>query len=159
MILDDYMQRLIRILSEKINLLKQILDLTNTQSLAIEDEDIGKLESLVAEKQKKIDEVDRLDKEFDVFFLRLKSVLNIKSMDELKAGEVPGAFKLLKAVEEVVAIVEKISEMEARNNKKAKNLLYRLGEEIKKINQRKKANQAYAPGHAKPQAHFIDKKK
>lgn len=159
LIVDDYMQGLIRILNEKTNLLEKILNLTNSQSLAIDDEDTGRLESLVAEKQDKIDEINKLDEEFDAYFTRLKSFLNIKRMDELKTNEIPGTAKLKHEVEEVVAIARKISEVETRNNEKAKALLNKLGEEIKSINQMKKANQAYASGPSKPQAHFIDKKK
>lgn len=159
MINDGYMQELIEILNKKISLLEQIFDLTNAQSLAIDDGDTGWLESLVAEKQDKIDAINKLDEEFDTYFACLKSLLNIKRMDELKTDEIPGAAKLKQKVEEVVAIVKKISEVETRNNENAKALLNKFGEEIKSINQRKKANQAYASSPLKPQAHFIDKKK
>jgi len=159
LIIDDYIKELIRILNKKMNLLEQIFDLTNSQSPAIDDEDIGRLESLVAEKQDRIDAINKLDEEFDAYFTRLKSLLNIKRMDELKTDEIPGAAELKQVVGKAAAIARKISEVEAKNNEKAKALLNKLGEEIKGINRMKKANQAYASGPSKPQAHFIDKKK
>lgn len=156
---EEYIGGLYKVSLEKCNLLKDILKFTEEQAEFIEEEEIESLEKLVAVKQAKIDEINKLDEEFEVYFLRLKDTLNVKKLDEFKGLNLPGARELQEAVAQIICLVEKISRLEKQNNEKAKNLLRKLRDNIKNINQSKKVNSAYMPEPLKPPAYFIDKKK
>jgi hypothetical protein len=156
---EGYIGGLYKVSLEKCNLLKDILKLTEEQAEFIEEEEIESLEKLVAIKQAKIDEINKLDEEIEAYFLRLRETLNVKKLDELKGLNLPGARELQEAVAQIICLVEKISRLEKQNNEKAKNLLRKLRDSIKNINQSKKVNSAYMPEPLKPPAYFIDKKK
>lgn len=156
---EEYIGRLHEISLEKYSLLRDMLGLTEEQAKSISEEKIDSLEKLVVEKQAKIDKINKLDKEFEVYFFRLKRVLNVKKLDELKGLNVSGTKELQETVAQIIYLVEKISRLEKQNNEKAKSLLKKLGDNIKNINQSKKMNSAYMPEPLKPPPYFIDKKK
>lgn len=161
--LEKYIERLTGILKKKAGLLQEILDLTRAQALVINEDGIDELQRLVDQKQLKIDAIDSLDDEFSVYFNRLKSSQKIAGLDELSASRLDGAvgeakeFKSLTG--EILELITAIREVEKVNSEKSKTLLNQLGDRIKKINQGKKANSAYAPGYLKAPSYFIDKKK
>jgi flagellar biosynthesis chaperone FliJ len=156
---EEYIDRLNEISLEKYSLLKDMLYLTEEQANSISEEKIDSLEKLVVEKQAKIEKINKLDEEFEVYFLRLKSVLNVKKLDELKGLKISGARELREAVGQILCVIEEISRLEKQNNEKAKGILKKLGRNIKNINQSKKMNSAYMPEPIKPPSYFIDKKK
>ncbi len=162
--LEKYIERLNELINIKKALLLDILALTADQSGVIEEDSLDTLGNLIEEKQRKIDEINKLDEEFDTYFLRLKSVLGISRLDRLDASKLEGSAcsgaKQLKAVTaEILDIIQRIGALEKENEDKSKRLLGTFGDEIKKINQGKKVNHAYAPGLNKTTSYFIDKKK
>jgi len=62
--------------------LKSILSLTRAQTEAISEEGMDGLQSLIDQKQSKIDEINGLDEEFNACFTALKQKLGVKSLDE-----------------------------------------------------------------------------
>ncbi len=156
---EKYIERLIDVLKKKHVLLRSILSLTQAQSSQISEDSIEKLQKLIDEKQRVIEDINKLDDEFNVYFARLKTTLKISSLDELNAAGLEGA-KLLKEITAgILKIITEISEMEKTNNEKSKELLGALGSEVKKINQGKRANNAYALKPMNTSSYFIDKKK
>ncbi|NTV90093.1 MAG: flagellar biosynthesis protein FlgN, partial [Clostridiales bacterium] len=88
-----------------------------------------------------------------------KNAAGIKTLEELDASRITEARRLKEKTSGIISAIEKISLVEKQNSEKGKELLNNLGNEIKRLNQGKKASQAYVP---KPQAipsYFIDKKK
>ena len=59
----------------------------------------------------------------------------------------------------IVELIQRISAIEKDNHEKARALLNVFGEELRRINQGKKANSAYMPEPPVPPSYFIDKKK
>jgi hypothetical protein len=87
------------------------------------------------------------------------SHLNQLEEAKLENSASEGAKQLKAMTAEVLDLIRSISEIEKVNSQKSDKLLEQLGNEIKKINQGKKANNAYKPGPVKAPSYFLDKKK
>lgn len=156
---DKYAERLTETSGKKLELLQQMLVLTRRQSEIINEDGIDTLEKIVEGKQKLIDEINKLDEAFDVYFSRLKSALKVKSLDEIRGTQLKGVKQLQDTIGQITDLIKEISGIEKINNIKAKSLLQSLGNEIKKVNQGKKMNSAYRPVPTQVPSYFIDKKK
>lgn len=156
---EKYIQRLNEILQKKTLLLQDILVLTEAQAKVINEDGIDDLNKLIDKKQTKIDAINSLDEEFSVYFQRLKSSMNIKSLTELDALGLEGAGQLKSLTGGILALINAIGEKEKQNNENSKKLLDQLGSDIKKLNQNKKVNSAYAHKSVDIPSYFIDKKK
>lgn len=156
---EKYMQRLIDLLKKKHVLLRSILSLTQAQASQINEDSIEKLTGLIDEKQHVIDDINKLDDEFNVYFTRLKTTLKINSVEELNASGIEGARHLKEITAGIINLINEISELEKTNSKSSQELLNKLGSEIRKINQSKKVNTVYTARPINTSAYFIDKKK
>lgn len=160
MMLEEYVNRLLEAANKKYSLLKDILFISQSQSQSMTEDGVEDLEKLVVEKQSRIDEINKVDEEFDVYFRRLKQVLGVKNLDELQKPDIKGIKELQDSIGRIMALIHEISEIEKQNSQQAKKLLDSLGNEIKKINQGKKVTSVYNPGPMmQPPSYFIDKKK
>jgi preprotein translocase subunit SecA len=148
-----------KILKEKETLLQDILKITESQNTSLTEEGLDELRKLIDEKQERIEKIDKLDERFKVIFQDLKKNLSVKSIEEIDPGRLPGVKELKEKTADVMALITRILDLEKANNVKGQELLDQLGNEIKKINQMKMANQAYAPKAYDQTSYFIDKKK
>jgi hypothetical protein len=159
---DKYFNRLIEVSTLKQNILVEIEELTQKQSDSIHDDDIDSLEKLVQQKQIKIDEMIKLDEQFEVYFMRMKFELKIKSLDEVTDNHV--SVDLIKSLKELTSRIldlsKTIAEMERDNSAQLKNVMSVLQGEIVKLNQGRKINNIYSSSTVASKAsYFIDKKK
>lgn len=160
MTVDEYVQRLTEASNKKNILVQDILSLTKRQTEVITEDSIPMLNSFIDEKQVKIDAINKLDEEFSVYFQRLKQTLKISSLDELKDHNIKGIKELQLTIGHIMSLIKEIGILEKQNSLKANQVLNHLGNEIKKINQGKKAATGYYPtqGGGTP-SYFMDKKK
>lgn len=156
---EKYIDRLTEILHKKQVLLQDILGFTKSQTAAIDEESLEKLQKLIEDKQVRIETIDKLDEEFNVYFQRLKSTLKINSLAELDVVGSPKAIELKAATSGILKLITDIADIEKVNNEKSQKLLKNFGNEIKNLNQNKKVNSAYTPAPFKLPSYFIDKKK
>jgi hypothetical protein len=161
---EKYMERLVEILQKKKDILLNILDLTRKQTEEITEDGLDALNKLIDGKQKKIDEIDKLDEEFGVYFQRLKSTLGISRLDQLEASKLDAAAaekaKSLKSLTaEILDVIKSINKLEEINSRKSQELLGEFSKQIRSINQGKKANNAYKPTPYSAPSYFVDKKK
>jgi hypothetical protein len=156
---EEYINRLLNISTTKHGLLSDILDLTRTQTNTITEDGIEELGKIIARKQEKIDEINKLDEEFDVYFKRLKQLLNVKNLDELSGLKVEGVDKLQHIVKGIIDTVKEISLIEKQNRDKANALLNKLGEHLDTISKGKRMSSAYMQESVQTYSYFIDKKK
>ena len=159
-----YIERIIEKLVKKKALLLDILELTRTQTDSITEDGMDKLGSLIAAKQEKIDEIDKLDEEFSIYYERLKSSMGISQLNEIDISKLGGeahekAVNLKELTAEILDIIQNISEIEKVNNRNSKILLDKFSNEIRKINQGKRANNAYRKEVFGTPSYFLDKKK
>lgn len=157
---DKYIDRLLEISTKKYKLLQDMLALTRAQARSINEDGVEDLQKLIDEKQARIDEINKLDEEFGVYFQRMKQQMKVKSLDELDMTGTTGAKELQLCIGEIMNTMEEISRLEKENGDNAKKLLDSFSEEIRKLNQGKKMNTAYKPGGSMiPPSYFIDSKK
>jgi hypothetical protein len=157
--LEKYVERMQEVTNNKYRLLNEILVMTREQSKTISEEGIGALEKLVSDKQIKIDAVNELDEQFDVYFQRMKIELKVKNLDEIRSPSIKGINELKESIADVMGLLRQISEIEKRNSDGAKKLLSGISSEIKKLNVGKKVSNAYKPVQNQASSYFIDKKK
>lgn len=159
-IADEYIERLIETSKKKYKLVQDILVITKSQTPVITEDSIPTLNSIINEKQTKIDAIDKLDEEFNFYFQRLKQTFKISSMDELKGRDIKGVKELQETIGNIMSVIKEISNIEKNNNMEAKRVIEDLGNEIKKVNQGKKLIIGYNPAPiVRPPSYFIDKKK
>lgn len=156
---EKYVSRLAECSDKKLKLLQDMLELTKAQAEVIDEDGLDMLQKLVSEKQIRIEEINRIDEEFEVYFQRLKQVLKVKNLDELKSSEIKGVKELQEAIGQVVKLISEISTLEKQNSEKANGLLSDIGNEIKKLSQGRRINSAYTSGPMQSPSYFIDKKK
>lgn len=157
---DKYIQRMQEVTDKKYILLQDMVLLTQEQSNTITEEGLYELEKLVSCKQLKIDEIDKLDEEFNVYFQRLKHELKVNSLEEAQTSGIIGVKELQEAVKDVKDLIVEIMNLEKANSEKTKNLLDLLGDEIKKVSVGKAANSAYKIGqNTRQPSYFMDQKK
>ena len=158
----EYIERLNELLEKKKALLADILGITRAQTEAVTEDGMDGLSDLIKNKQLKIDEINKLDEEFGIYYQRLKSTLEISRMDQIDAEKLDGAAqarRLKELTAEILDVIRDIAVIERENSRKSKKLLEKFGNEIKKINQGKRANNAYKPGAFGVPSYFVDKKK
>lgn len=156
---EKYIDRLLETSNKKYKLLQDMLVLTKAQSMTITEEGLEGLERVVDEKQAKIEDINKIDEEFNVYFQRLKHVLKIKSLDELQDPQTKGVKELKQVIGQIMGLLNEIYEIENQNNIKAKKLLDNFANEINKTNQGKKINSTYRADPIRQPSYFIDKKK
>ncbi len=161
---EKYIERLNELLLKKKALFSEILELTNAQTGVITEDGLDSLNELINKKQQKIDNIDKLNEEFEIYYSRFKAVLGISNLEQLDTaglGEaaLTGAKRLKALTAEITDVITQISEIEKVNSKKSNDLREQLGKEIKRINQGKKVNNAYNPEPFNTPSYFLDKKK
>lgn len=153
-------KRVIEASNKKYNCLQDMILLSMAQSEAITEEGMDGLKKLINEKQVKIDEINKIDQEFEVYFDLLKQKLGVSKLDEVQSSDLKGTKELKQIIGQVMELLNEINEIERQNNEKAKNLLDDLGTKIRQIREGKKLNNVYNPGSGIiPPAYFVDKKK
>ena len=108
--------RMTELLDRKKQLLGDILDLTEAQTDVIAAGTLDKLKLLIDEKQLKINEIDKLDADFTIYFESLKLAFGINKLSELDVYADPRAKRLKQLTTEVVDLVGRISEVEKITN-------------------------------------------
>jgi len=144
---------------KKYALLKEMLMFTKGQTSAIADGNINNLQRLIENKQERIEQIDKLDDEFKTCFQRLKLVLKIDKLDELRETEIGGVKELQNVVGLITELIKEISEIEKKNSDELKKLMAATAVEIKKLNQGKTINNAYKRNQTMAPSYFIDKKR
>ena len=156
---EKYIEKLLESTGRKHEILLEILRLTREQSAAINEDGIEKLEKLVLEKQGLIEQVDKLDEEFNACFQHLKREVKVESLDEMQVMKIEGLKELQEAVKQIIGLINEISEIEKQNADIARNLLHSFKNELMKINRSKLIKQAYGFNAAQSVSYFIDRKK
>lgn len=157
---EQYIQKLTDLSLKKSDSMKKILILTKKQSEVITEESIEELQNLIDIKQKLIDDINELDDAFEVYFSRLKSILGIESMEEVRISDYGEVVQLQQAIKTIFETIKEIQNVENENNMKARDVLESLGGQIRQVKQGKIANNGYNIGGKLPQqSYYFDTKK
>jgi len=148
---------LIKLVENKYEYLKDIYLLTQQQTEVIEESDVEALSELIDKKQQKIDFVQGLDSQFEAITDDLKTIYEIKSLDELEIQcENIGVLKNI--ISKVTEILHQIIQIENVNKEKMNFAKHQL--EIKMSNAKtgKTAVRQYSGISTYADAVFFDKK-
>lgn len=154
-------ERVIEASNKKYKCLQDIILLTMAQTEAISEEGMDGLDKLISEKQIKIDEINKIDEDFEKHLNLLKQKLGVNKLDEINNLPLKGTKELKQITEQIMELLTEINKLEKQNHEKAKSLLDEFGAKIRQIRDGKKLNNAYYnPGAGlTPPAYFLDKKK
>ncbi len=160
--LTDDLNRLISITTHKRQRLKAISNMTKKQSEAIEQNDIDMLTCYIQEKQRHIDAIKVLDKEFsNIFDKGIKAGLD--GRHGLNNGINPEGLELYKelqdAISEAQGIMSIVYEQEKDNSLKVNKLMDGIKQKIRHIQTGKKGHEAYNRPVAFSDGIYIDQKK
>jgi FlgN protein. len=157
---EQYLQKLIALSSEKLDRLKEMLELTKRQSGFITEDSVDELQEIIDLKQRQMNLIDELDDAFEVYFSRLKSVLGVQSIEEISMGQYQGAAELKQLIKIIFDTMAQIQVIEKDNNEKARGVLSKLSGQIRQVKQGRIANNGYNIGGKLPQqSYFFDTKK
>ncbi|EGD47773.1 FlgN family protein [Ruminiclostridium papyrosolvens DSM 2782] len=157
---EQYIQKLTDLSLKKSDSMKKILILTKKQAEVITEDSIEELQNLIDIKQKLIDDINELDDAFEVYFSRLKSILGIESMEEVRISDYGEMVQLQQTIKTIFQTIKEIQNVENQNNMKARDVLESLGGQIRQVKQGKIANNGYNIGGKLPQqSYYFDTKK
>lgn len=157
---EEYIQKLTELSSKKLDGLSKILNLTEKQTEIITEDNIEELQNNIDLKQQEMDTIDELDQSFEVYYSRLKSMLGVQSIEEIRIAELNGAAGLKQIITSIYDVTKRIQSLENSNNKKVKELLDKLSSEIRQVKRGKMVNNGYNIASKLPQqSYYFDKKK
>lgn len=157
---EQYIQKLIGLSEKKLDSINEILNLTKRQSEIINEDCADELNKLISLKQEQMDLIDELDKSFEVYYARLKSVLGVESIEEIKMTQYSGAAELRQVVTTIFNTTKQIQRLEIENKNKVQEIVNKLASDIRRIKQSKVANNGYNVAAKLPQpSYYFDKKK
>lgn len=147
------------IIENKLELFKELYDITLLQQQDIENNDADNIQALVEEKQQVINEIDELDKSFLEGYKTLKESLNLESLHKVDTEKYPELKNLKNSVEKIVKLAPDIMELENSNRERLNEIYERVKGELKQINSGKRSLKAYEAAPVHNDGVFIDKKK
>lgn len=153
------LEQMIKLSSKKLDLLKELKELSDKQIKAFNEQRLDEIENILNKKDEIINWIKKLDDAFLKLSDSLKKLLGIESLTQLENTGIEGCRELKGLIGEITALVEGIIDAEKRGYEKAVTLQSEFGGRIKDISAGRKAAKAY---YAKPlnmPSYFIDKKK
>ncbi len=162
----DLMNHLTQISEIKYNLMKEINEITKMQRIDIENNNSDSLINYIEKKQIKIDEINKLDKQFYSLYIKLKENLNIESIENIDTKKYPDIKDLKSRIEDILKLAKEIDEVDKINNKKVKEELEKVKQDLKNVKNDQKslknnvrAYKGYNTKYNHAQGVFIDNKK
>ena len=150
---------LYRISEAKLQLMVTLLEATQEQQQALEEENLEVLDQAIGKKNKIIEKIDVLDKEFAEKYQDLKEALGIEDLSKVEEEPVEGFKDLKKKIQEIMATANKVNQMDQENMKKMKKDMEKVQSKIKNARTGKKAMGSYNKKYKQSESIFIDKKK
>ena len=127
---EEYIKSMVEVLKEKYKLLMDILQLTGSQTNAINNEEFETLENLYMINRLGLIVLNHWINGLIQFF-ELKTELNIESMEQLNNKNIQGIKALKEATSKVIEIIAEISVIEKQNNEIMLKLMEKSKKEIK----------------------------
>ncbi len=143
------------ILENKLSLLAGILELTKQQAESFKPDALDQLEKIIADKQALIDKINHLDEEFGTLFTQLKGEYDFVNLGQAEAS---GFGELREKIKAVTDLISEIHSYEESNSKKAKELMERIKDDLRRFNQGRKMTDAYKQTPSITKSYFIDRK-
>lgn len=148
---------LISLVENKYEQLKEIYLLTKQQSDVIEEADMEALLELIDKKQEKIDLIVKFDSQFEAITDDIKTIYDVKSLDELEAPDTNLSI-LKEKILRVTDILHQILQIENSNKENMNNKKRQLELKMNKAQTGKVAIRQYGGMTGYADAVFFDRK-
>lgn len=159
----DYVDRMTSINRKKIERLKLLREAYEREHERLLGSDVDSLAPVMAEKQRLMDEMDKLDEQFRVYSERLKQQLGIDSLERLAGSGIPGLPELKGTTGEIISILQEIDGMHREDTRLVRGEMDRTTRLIGQVKQgRAQARQfgrAYFHRPIQTSSVYFDKKK
>jgi hypothetical protein len=155
----DYIQRLNELSVKKLALIEEIRVFTLSQNKTIKEGKYEELDTLLEERQNRMDAVDKLDEQFLIFSSKLKSILSLDSLEDLPRHHLSGTSTLKDIVARINERIAEIKRMEDENSALVRNELKETKAKIDHANAFKRVSGAYYPPKTETRSYYFDKKK
>jgi Asp-tRNA(Asn)/Glu-tRNA(Gln) amidotransferase C subunit len=156
---NQHLNNLNQIIEQKLELFKEIYNITIAQQKDIADNEANNIESLVQQKQQVIDKVDKLDQAFLAQYNRLKEELQLDSLDLIDTDKHPEMKNVKEHIKSIMGMAHKIMELENSNREKLDSIFQGVKNELRQIKAGKRSVTAYESKPTYNDGIFIDKKK
>jgi len=150
---------LYRVSEAKLQLMVSLMEATQEQQKALEEENLETLNQTIAKKNKIIEKIDVLDREFAEKYKDLKETLGIEDLTQLEEEPVEGFKDLKEKIHEIMSQVNKVNQLDKENLEKMKKDMEKVQSKIKNARTGKKAVGSYNQKYQQSESIFIDKKK
>jgi len=155
----EIVQKLNEISLKKLELIREILLYTRSERDALTSDRLDDMQTLLDEKQLRMDAVDKLDEQFALLTDRLKSSLSLSSLEELPRHHLPGVKELKEVVGQIHQLLGEIKELEDENIALVKAEMQDTRDKIKQAENFKRVRGAYKPVNGNTPSYFFDTKK
>lgn len=140
---EEQIARMVQCLRIKNKLLREILEFIHIQTGLIEKAQFDELNKILEFNQGKMDELDKVEKEFNRCFAIIKEPLRINSLQEIQDGAFKGIDEGKRLLIENQAAQDKIRTLLNQTKDRVQTLLETTAAEIAKVHQGKNATNAY----------------
>jgi len=155
--LEEVIDKLISIERSKYDALLKILDLTKSQHNAILDANIDELKEFIELRQKEIDSLEVLDKEYSMIIEKVKIEYKVEKLEDIEVFNDSKAYELEKIVDRIKKTMKEVNSYEEDNHRILEEQTKEFKSKLKQINQGKRAEKLYqTKGYVQPV--FYDKK-
>lgn len=153
---EEYVERLIEISKNKLHLINQIYFSTPMSDGRVSYDNTQMINQYFENKQKIIVDINNLDDAFEVYYIKLKSLLN----DENKLECVQDSRILKSLVEEIVDMTGKVQDIENQFNSNCSELMNDIKRNISAVNRSSIVNNSYLKkSNETNTSRFLDEKK
>ncbi|MDU5079723.1 hypothetical protein CIW83_17380 [Tissierella sp. P1] len=139
----DNVKKMIELSLKKKDILIQILKLTTTQASTIENDNIDNLSKILIQKEKLMEEIDILDRDFLSLYNDIKSEEGIDNLEKINIEKYANIKSLKGIVTEINAILNDISMIDRNNTIKMKSNVDKVKSDLKQVKEVKRAYKGY----------------
>lgn len=150
---------LYRLSDAKLHLMTNLMEATKRQQEALEEENLEALSQAIEAKNKIIEKIDVLDKEFAEKYRDLKEALGIEDLTQVEKEPVEGFKDLKEKIHEIMSKVNSVNQLDQENLEKMKEDMKNVQSKLKNARTGKKALGSYHSKYQQNASIFIDKKK
>ncbi len=153
----DNVKKMIELSLGKKDILLQILELTKTQGNVIENDNMDDLSIILVKKEKLMEEIDVLDREFLSLYNGIKSEEGIDNLEKINIDKYTNIKSLKEIVVEINTILNDISAIDRNNTIKMKSNVDKIKSDLKQVKEAKRAYKGY--NYEAAESMLIDEKK
>lgn len=139
----DNVKKMIELSEEKKSLLNEILEITKFQQDLIKNEQMEELNQSLLEKEKLIDKINIIDRDFLKFYDQVKVQEHIDSLDKIDIQKYSNIKALKEIVSEINTILNDISIIDKNNTIKMKSNVDKIKSDLKQVKEAKRAYKGY----------------